>query len=151
MGLQRVGHGWATELSQGSVFLSLSPRVQWIKSFFSQAAGNALFLTCSEDQRVFGLQTTPVPVWFFPLSGVFSQACTDHSFAEYSRRDSVQVLTVLCLGSSHLWLSVCLMNSSWFSLFWVLCSRVMDSVASFTFPCATAWTLFNQGSISWKL
>ena len=47
--------------------------------------------------------------------------------------------------------SICLMNSSWFSLFWVLCSRVMDSVASFTFPCATAWTLFNQGSISWKL
>ena len=130
MGLQRVGHGWATELSQGNVFLSLSPRVQWIKSFFSQAAGNALFLTCSEDQRVFGLQTTPVPVWFFPLSGVFSQACTDHSFAEYSRRDSVQVLTVLCLGSSHLWLSH---QSVWW---------IQAGLAFFEFCVPGSWTLW---------
>ena len=151
MGSQRIGHDWATEMSQGDIFLRSSPRVQWIKSFFSQAAGNRHYswpALRTRESSVF----RPLQFLFDSLpSGVFSQACTDHSFAQYSRREPVQVSTVLCLGScllsdsvSVLWIQVGL--AFFYSEFCV--SSSWSLWPHFPFPLLSLDTL---KSISWEI
>ena len=132
------------------ILLRCSPRVQWIKSFFSQAAGNRHYSWLAlrtRESSVF----RPLQSLFDVLpSGVFSQACADHAFAHYSRREPVQGSTTVCLRS-------CLFSDS-LSVLWIQAALAFYSglyVPSswslwphFPFPLLSLDTL---KSISWEI